>query len=115
MQIISWVLTGVLAITFMVVGYGKLSGAKAYHIAFIRWRLPHWFRIFTGAIEVTGALFLLIGIWYHPIAVAGAALLFMVCIGGLLVHLQNQDSSNDMLPIMLLGLLLLFYIIILLF
>lgn len=115
MEIVSWVLIGVLATTFLIVGYGKLSGTRAYHFAFIRWRLPPSFRIFTGVIEMAGALFLIIGIWIHLIALTGAVLLFCVCIGGTLVHLKSRDSTNDMLPVMLLGLLSLFYIMLLFF
>lgn len=105
MQVITWILLGVLATTFMIVGYGKLSGSRSYYFAFIRWRLPDWFRLFTGAIETLGALLLLIGIWSAKSALFGAVLLLLVCIGGTLVHLRARDSSGDMIPILLLGLL----------
>lgn len=114
MHIVNWVLLGVLATTFTIVGYGKLSGARAYHFAFIKWRLPSWFRIITGAIELLGAFLLIIGIWFHSIALIGAVLLLVVCIGGMLIHLTNRDGLDDMLPIMLLGLLSIIYIAILL-
>lgn len=114
MHIVNWVLPGILIITFTIVGYGKLSGARAYHFAFIRWRLPQSFRIITGIIELLGAFLLIIGIWFYTFTFIGSFLLLMVCIGGLLVHLANKDRIEDMAPIMLLGLISIIYIAVLL-
>lgn len=114
MQVVIWVLLGVLAAAFMIVGYGKLSGSRSYHFAFIRWRLPDWFRLFTGAVEMLGAILLLIGFWSATSALLGAALISLVCIGGILVHLRARDSTEDMVPLLLLGLLTIILILLLL-
>lgn len=114
MQMAIWILLGVLAVTFLIVGYGKLSGARSYHFAFIRWRLPDWFRLFTGAVETLGAILLLIGFWSATSAFLGASLICLVCIGGSLVHLRARDSPEDMIPILLLGLLTIILILLLL-
>lgn len=115
MQIVEWIVLGILATTFMSVGYGKISGARSYHFAFIKWRLPQWFRLLTGAQEMLGSCLLIIGIWYHSLALFGAVLLLLVCIGGILVHLKSRDGVDDMLPILLLSLLLIIYFMFLLF
>ena len=114
MQVVIWILLGTLATTFMIVGYGKLSGSRSYYFAFIRWRLPDWFRLFTGALETLGAFLLLLGIWFATSALYGAVLLLLICIGGTLVHIRAKDSMEDMMPILLLGLLSIILILLLL-
>ncbi|MGM9950159.1 MAG: DoxX family protein [Lysinibacillus sp.] len=113
MLVVIWILLGVLAIVFMIVGYGKLSGSRSYYFAFIRWRLPDWFRLFTGVVEMLGAFLLFLGIWFATSILFGAILLLLVCIGGTLVHLSAKDSTEDMIPILLLGLLSLILILLL--
>ena len=114
MHFVIWILIGALATTFMIVGYGKLSGSRSYYFAFIKWRLPDWFRVFTGAVETLGAFLLIIGIWSATSALYGAVILLLVCFGGMLVHLRARDSKEDMIPILLLGLLAIILILLLL-
>src|SRR5438105_1195771 len=72
-----WVLKIVLALMFLAAGTFKLIGAPMMVAEFGRVGLGQWFRIFTGACEIAGALLLL---W--PASTGfGAVLLTCVCIG----------------------------------
>jgi uncharacterized membrane protein YphA (DoxX/SURF4 family) len=59
-NVIGWILAVFLAILFALVGSIKLIGAPAMVKEFAQIGFGQWFRFFTGTLEVTGAVGLLI-------------------------------------------------------
>jgi putative oxidoreductase len=104
MAIASMVLMGMLAFIFIIAGTGKVLGLKMHRENFSHWRLPQWFRIVTGIVELVGAALLIIGFWQTYYAAAGALLIGMTCIGGVLTHLRVKDGFKETLPIAVFGL-----------
>lgn len=105
MEILSIVLQSLLALAFLVAGCGKIFGAKMHVEGFDHWRLPQWFRVVTGLVELVGAAALIYGYWEPGWMTAGALLLGVTAVGGVVTHLRAKDSFNQMLPILLLGII----------
>jgi putative oxidoreductase len=105
MNILSIVLQSLLLLAFLMAGMGKVAGSKMHVEGFNQWRLPQWFRVVTGIVELVGAVALIIGFWEHSWAAAGALLLGVTAIGGVLTHIRVKDSFKQMFPIVLLGIL----------
>lgn len=112
MDILVYVLQGVLAIMFLFAGLGKISGSQTHVDNFNHWRLPQWFRIVTGLVEFVGAAALIYGYKEYSWAAAGALILGITAIGGILTHLRVKDSFKQILPILILGIIaaVLFYL-----
>lgn len=60
------------------------------------------FRIFTGAFEIIGAIFLLVGIWMGNLAFIGAIVFVLAMVGAVFTHIKIKDTvKNKMMPIVL--------------
>ena len=78
-----WVLRALLAASFFAAGGSKLAGAPAMVELFEKVGVGQWFRIVTGALEVSGGILLLI----PRLTFYGAALLLLVMVGAVSAHL----------------------------
>lgn len=87
--IVGWVLCVLLAFVFLMVGGMKLLSKPITVQEFAQVGLGQWFRYFTGSLEVTGAVCLLI----PRISRWGALLLVMVMTGAIVAHLTVFHSS----------------------
>ena len=105
MTILGWILQGLLAAMFLMAGFGKVTGSKMHREAFVHWRLPQWFRIVTGLVELIGSGLLIIGYWQKNFAIAGALILGVTAIGGLITHLRVKDGFKETFMIVLLGII----------
>jgi uncharacterized membrane protein YphA (DoxX/SURF4 family) len=105
MQTAAYVLQGILALMFLIAGAGKVAGSDMHVKNFNRWRLPQWFRVVTGIVELTGAALLVIGYRVEACAIAGALALGLTGVGGTLVHLRVKDRFQQTVTILVLGLL----------
>lgn len=105
MDILVYVLQGILTLMFLMAGFGKVTGSKMHVEGFKHWRLPQWFRVVTGVVELVGAISLIVGYWEQSWAVAGALLLGITSIGGILTHLRVKDSFKQTSTILVLGVL----------
>lgn len=114
MTILAWVLQGLLALMFVMAGVQKIAGSKMHTEAFKKWRLPQWFRVVTGIVELGAAILLIVGFWNNTAALIGAAILIVVGIGGVMTHLRIKDTMKDTAMIGVLGLFALILFIILL-
>ena len=84
-----WILSLLVALIFLRFGVAKLIGASNMVEEFNRVGLGQWFRYFTGLLEVTGAIGLLV-----PNASRwGALLLMTVMVGAIIAHLTVLNSS----------------------
>lgn len=98
MEILAIVLQSLLALAFLGGGVTKLIGQKMHVDNFVRWRLPQWFRIVTGLVEIAGAAALIVGYWEPSWAAWGALWLGFTMLCGVLVHLRVRDKAKEMLP-----------------
>src|ERR1700730_8869399 len=76
------IFSGLVALTFIGAGGAKLAGVPVMVGMFDKVGLGQWFRYFTGLLEVTGGIGLLIPRY----AFHGAALLAVVMVGAIIAH-----------------------------
>lgn len=105
MEIATYLLQGILVLMFLMAGFGKVTGSKMHVEGFKHWRLPQWFRVVTGIVELAGAILLIIGYWSPTYALVGAFLLGCTGIGGVLTHIRVKDSFKATSTILFLGIL----------
>lgn len=105
MDIVAYVLQGLLAAMFLMAAIGKISGSKMHIEGFQNWGLPQWFRVVTGFVELVGAVALIIGYWDNSWTAAGALLLGVTAIGGILTHVRVKDTFKQTFMIILLAIL----------
>src|SRR6202035_6125205 len=74
----AWTVQGILAAAFLAAGSAKLAGVPYMVDLFAQIGLGQWFRVVTGAVEVTGAVALLI----PGLAALGALWLGATMVGG---------------------------------
>ncbi|WP_313641967.1 DoxX family protein [Paenibacillus sp.] len=103
MNILSIVLQSLLVLAFLMAGLGKVTGSKMHVEGFKHWGLPQWFRVVTGLVELVAAAALVIGYWEPSWVAAGALLLGVTAIGGVLTHVRVKDSFKQTFPIIMLG------------
>ena len=93
--IVSWVLQGILALLFVLASSGKLTGDPATLEMFEQWGFPAGFHLLIGALELLGAIGLLI-----PRTAGYAALgLIGVMIGAAMTNLVGGDGLEILRPI----------------
>lgn len=111
MEQITFVIQIIISAVFVFVGFGKISGNRTYRKAFIKWRLPHWLLLMTGFLEMVAGLLLLFGLLIQGLALYGLLLLFCICIGALFAHIRVKDGIQEMLPIIVLFVFVLFLLL----
>jgi putative oxidoreductase len=95
----AWSLQGVLAAAFLAAGVAKLTGVPFMVDLFAQIGVGQWFRFVTGAVEVAGAVALLV----PGLASAAGLLLGATMIGATTAHLFVLHTSP--VPAIVLGLL----------
>ena len=105
MKLISKIVQGLLGFVFLGSGGSKLVGNNEMVDDFDRYRYPEWFRVATGAVEVGGALGLLLGIFRPALTPLAGLLLGATMTGALATHAKVKDpAANGVTPGVLLGL-----------
>lgn len=94
-----WTLTVLPAALFLFAGWPKLTAQPPFPDKWVQFGLPLWFLYVTGAIEIGGALLLLI----PRTAVFGSLLLSATMVGAVLTHLKIGDVAHIALPLVLLA------------
>src|SRR6266446_5660366 len=89
LNITRWVLQGLAAAAFLAAGGSKLAAAPAMVEMFGKLGAGQWFRYLTGAMEVIGAVALLV----PRAAFYGAVLLVAVMVGAVVTHLAVLGGS----------------------
>jgi hypothetical protein len=95
-----WVVQVGLTLMFLMAGGSKLTGALAMVGLFDAIGIGQWFRYLTGALEVSGALLLVV----PRVNGLGAMLLVPVMLGAITTHLFVLDNSPAMPLALLVGL-----------
>lgn len=96
-NITGWVITGLLALAFIMAGATKLMGQEMHLQNFERWGIPIAFMYIIGALEALGVVGLFIKKW-RVLAGLGLAGLML---GGIGAHLVNNEAAMIGAPIVL--------------
>lgn len=83
-----WILQGLLATVFAIVGFAKLSGNPMMVVTFEQLGFGQWFRYLSGSIEVLFSALLLV----RPLAAIAAAVLGCTMLGATLAHAMVGGS-----------------------
>jgi len=97
LNIAAWALQVLLALAFLAAGGSKIAGAEPMVENFNKIGMGQWFRVLTGALEVAGAVALLV----PRAAFYGALLLVCIMVGAVLAHLTTPLGGNPAAPIVL--------------
>jgi uncharacterized membrane protein YphA (DoxX/SURF4 family) len=97
-NVVLWVLQIAAAAMFLMAGLPKLLGAQQVVAVFETIGIGQWFRYLTGALEVAGALALLI----PRLSGVGALLMLCVMVGAVFTHLFVIGGSPVAAIVMLL-------------
>ena len=96
-----WIVAGLAALAFLGAGLPKLAGFQEFVNNFQRWGYPGWFVYLVGAVEVAGAILLLV-----PRTVTLASLLLGGdMLGALFTHVKAGEWPALAGPVVLLVLL----------
>jgi putative oxidoreductase len=95
----AWTVQGIVAAAFLAAGVAKLAGAPFMVDIFEQIGVGQWFRVVTGAVEVAGAVALLV----PGLASVGALWLGGTMVGAVATHLFVLHTSP--VPAIVLGLL----------
>ncbi len=105
MSIVVIVLQVLLGVAFLLTAVRKLLNTRDSLERRDTLKMPPWFWMLTGVLEALGALGLLIGIFWHPLAVAAALGLAVVMAGATYTNLlRRQPASNAIATVVLLAL-----------
>lgn len=100
-RVVVWLVT----LVFIMAGGAKLAGVPEVTAIFERFHLPHWFMLFTAAVEIAGA----IGLHFRRsvVGLAAPAMLAITMVVGAGFHLA-YDTPPEAVPAIVLAFLALF-------
>lgn len=98
MGALTTILQVVLGLAFLGAGASKLTGAQQMKDNFDRFGYPRSFMYLTGAIEVTGMVGMISGIFFPVLAVVGGLLLAATMIGAIFTHVRMKDPGSKIAP-----------------
>ncbi|ANY76256.1 DoxX family protein [Paenibacillus ihbetae] len=107
MTVFSIVIQSLLILYYLFSGSAKVMGAKYWVDIFNTLRLPQWFRIVTGLVQLVGAIVLIIGYWVDG-AVAWAGIwLGITMLVAFLAHIRVKDPfGKTVTPVVFLVLII---------
>lgn len=112
MQIVAIIVQVLLALGFLMSGSMKVIGTKQSLEMRDHVHVAPWFWRLTGAIEVVGAIGMIVGIWFNALSVVAGLLLGATMIGAVYVHLSNKDQFGRVVPALVLLVLALVVVVI---
>ncbi len=96
--IVTWVLSGLIALVMLMAGGSKLKGTEEQIAGFAKLGYPVWFLYVTGIIEVVGGILLLI----PKTAAIGVLLLGATMVGAVFSLLKVGDVAHAPIPLVFL-------------
>jgi len=96
--IISYVLQGILAALFLSVGVQKVLGHQQQVDIFENLKLPQWFRVVTGWVELVGVVGLIIGFWLQWVVVIAGLWFGITMLVGMIAHIRVKDPLSKSTP-----------------
>jgi ABC-type uncharacterized transport system permease subunit len=87
-----------LALMFLAAGLSLTLGSKAQVEGFKKFRLPQWFRVITGLMQLIGVAAIVIGFWDVSWAAWAGIWFGIMMLCAVAVHLRIKDSFRQVLP-----------------
>ncbi|WP_460072950.1 DoxX family protein [Streptomyces sp. YKOK-I1] len=111
MFIIVVIVATLLALAFLAAGVPKVAGqakalAQANHL-----RVPHGVNRAIGALEVLGALGVVVGLWSAWLGVAAGIGLALLMVGAVGAHVRAKDPGRAIAPATVFGLIAVVYVV----
>ena len=78
------------------------GNARTMSEEFAVYGLPHWMMYVVGALKVTAALALLVGIRFHALVFPAAFIVFLLMVGAVVMHFKVQAPSKKFIPALIL-------------
>lgn len=101
MHILTIVLQSWLLFSMAFFGGSKIAGAKHQVELFDSIKLPQWFRVITGYVQIAGCIGLIIGYWYPGIAAWTGILIGIMMLIACLTHVRVKHPIGKMIPALL--------------
>ncbi|CAI6084121.1 DoxX family protein [Cohnella sp. JJ-181] len=89
--------------TFLIfpMGFGgatKLTGSKNFVEMFDSLRLPQWFRVVTGIVQIVGAVGLIIGYWKPGVLLWAGIWIAFTMLVAVLAHIRVKHPASSAVP-----------------
>jgi uncharacterized membrane protein YphA (DoxX/SURF4 family) len=101
MHILTIVLQSWLLFSMAFFGGSKIVGVKHQVELFDSIKLPQWFRVITGYVQIVGCIGLIIGYWYPWIAAWAALLIGIMMLLACFSHVRIKHPIGKMIPALL--------------
>ncbi|WP_337099122.1 DoxX family protein [Paenibacillus sp. YIM B09110] len=101
MHILTIVLQSWLLFSMAFFGGSKLAGASHQVELFDSIKLPQWFRVITGYVQIVGCMGLIIGYWYPEFAAWAGIMIGIMMLFALLSHFRVKHPIGKMIPALL--------------
>lgn len=101
MHILTIILQSWLLFSMVFFGGSKIAGAKHQIVLFESIKLPQWFRLLTGYIQIVACVGLVVGYWYPEIAAWTSLFIGVMMLVACLSHLRVKHSIGTMFPAIL--------------
>jgi hypothetical protein len=98
MSVLSIVLQSLLILYYVFSGIAKIIGAKYWVGIFKHLKLPQWFRVVTGLIQLVGAIALIIGYWFAGMVAWAGIWLGITMLLACLSHFRVKDPIRKTAP-----------------
>lgn len=95
----AWVLSALLALTFLAAGLPKVLMAQVWIQKFMNWGYPGWSLLAIGFVEVAGAILLMI----PKLTRYGALSLAAVMVGAAFTHVRSSEGLQVLRPLICLA------------
>ncbi|TVX99842.1 DoxX family protein [Cohnella terricola] len=105
MYIIFVVLQSFLLVSMAFGGASKLAGSKNFVEMFESLRLPQWFRMVTGLVQLVGAAGLVIGYWDREVAVWAGIWIGFTMLVAFLSHFRVKHPFGQAVPALIITLI----------
>jgi hypothetical protein len=102
---LSVILQSFLLVTMTFAGGNKLGGAKNFVEMFDSLKLPQWFRVVTGLVQLAGAVGLVIGYWHLAAATWAGIWIGITMLVACLLHLRIKQSPVQAMPSLIITLI----------
>ncbi|MWC30927.1 DoxX family protein [Paenibacillus sp. MMS18-CY102] len=101
MHILTIILQSWLLFSMAFFGGSKLAGAKHQIELFDSVKLPQWFRVWTGYVQIAGCIGLIIGYWYPEIAAWTAICIGIMMLVAYFSHIRVKHPIGKVVPALL--------------
>ncbi|MBD3918437.1 DoxX family protein [Paenibacillus sp. PR3] len=102
MNIVFLILQSFLLVAMGFGGVTKITGSKNWVDIFDSLKLPQWFRVVTGVVQIAGAVGLVIGYWNRDIAAWAGIWLGITMLVAFLLHFRVKHPIGQAAPALLL-------------